>query len=175
MKIKQTLLILALVFGSGLGVLATNSAVLAADCSGVETSIIDCDDDLKGVCADGTNPYEGAKPDLSNPEASKAYEGKYLHAYGYCDLDGTVRPNTDISSTGLWGVLLLVINILTGAVGIAAVGGVVYGSILYASSGGNAEQTKKGMETIRNTIIGMVLYALMYAFLNFIIPGGLFI
>ncbi|MDB5166994.1 MAG: hypothetical protein JWN26_139 [Candidatus Saccharibacteria bacterium] len=87
--------------------------------------------------------------------------------------------NVDVSkggttNNGVWSLLLTVINILTAGVGIAAVGGIVYGSILYTSAGGNADQTKKAIEFIRNVIIGIVAYALMFAFLNFIIPGGLF-
>lgn len=77
-------------------------------------------------------------------------------------------------NTGLWGILLLAINILTGLIGVAAVGGVVYGSILYASAGGNPEQVKKGITVITNVVIGVIAYALMYAVSNFLIPGGLF-
>jgi hypothetical protein len=77
-------------------------------------------------------------------------------------------------NNGVWALLLLAINILTAGVGIAAVGGIVYGSILYTSAGGNAEQTKKAIEFIRNVIIGVVAYAIMFSFLNFIVPGGVF-
>jgi hypothetical protein len=87
--------------------------------------------------------------------------------------------NVDVSkggttNNGVWSLLLTAINILSAGVGIAAVGGIVYGSILYTSAGGNADQTKKAIEFIRNVIIGLLAYALMFAVLNFIIPGGLF-
>lgn len=76
--------------------------------------------------------------------------------------------------TGLWGVLLLAINILTAGVGVAAIGGIVYGSILYTSAGGSPEQVKKAIGIITNVVIGVVAYALMFSLLNFLIPGGLF-
>jgi hypothetical protein len=76
--------------------------------------------------------------------------------------------------TGIWGVLLLAINILTAGVGVAAIGGVVYGAILYTSAGGSQEQVKKAMGVITNVVIGVVAYALMFSLLNFLIPGGLF-
>ncbi|NCO10946.1 hypothetical protein GW930_03540 [Candidatus Saccharibacteria bacterium] len=79
-----------------------------------------------------------------------------------------------IEGTGLWGLLLLAINILTGGVGVAAIGGIVYASILYTSAGGNQEQVKKARGIITNVVIGVVAFALMYALLNFIIPGGVF-
>lgn len=82
--------------------------------------------------------------------------------------------NTDITQNGVWGLLILTINILTAGIGIAAVGGIVYGSILYASAGGAADQVKKARGIITNVVIGIIAYALMYAVLNFLIPGGLF-
>lgn len=84
-------------------------------------------------------------------------------------------PNAkDVDQTGFWGILILAINILSVGVGIAAVGGIVWGSVLYASAGGSPEQVKKAKTIITDVAIGLLLYAAMYAFLNFITPGGLF-
>ena len=80
----------------------------------------------------------------------------------------------DAQSSAIWSVLLLVLNILTAGVGIAAVGGIVYGSIMYASASDRQDQTKKGMDIIKNTVIGLIAYGLMYLVLNFLIPGGIF-
>jgi hypothetical protein len=74
----------------------------------------------------------------------------------------------------IWGVLLIVLNIMTAGVGILAVGGIVYASILYASAGDKAEQTKKAVSIITNVVIGIVAYGLMYVLLNFLVPGGVF-
>jgi hypothetical protein len=74
----------------------------------------------------------------------------------------------------IWGILLIVLNIMTAGVGILAVGGIVYGSILYASAGDKAEQTKKAIGVITNVVIGIAAYGLMYVFLNFLVPGGVF-
>jgi hypothetical protein len=79
-----------------------------------------------------------------------------------------------IEQTGVWGLLLLVINIMTAGVGVLAVAGIVYGSIMYATAGGNPEGVKKAITIIRNVVIGIIAYAFMYAALNFIVPGGLF-
>jgi hypothetical protein len=77
-------------------------------------------------------------------------------------------------NTGLWSLLLTAINILTAGVGVAAIGGIIYGSILYTSAGGSPEQVKKAIGIITNVVIGVVAYALMFSLLNFLIPGGLF-
>ena len=86
----------------------------------------------------------------------------------------TGGDDAPIEETGAWGILLLAINILTGLIALAAVLGIVYASIMYASAGGSVEQTKKAMGIITNVVIGIVAYALMYAGINFLIPGGIF-
>lgn len=80
----------------------------------------------------------------------------------------------NVEDTGIWGLLLLVLNIMTAGVGILAVGGVVYASILYASSSDNAEQTKRAKDIIKNIAIGILAYIGMYLLINFLIPGGVF-
>ncbi|MGE5327771.1 MAG: hypothetical protein ACM3KH_00385 [Thiobacillus sp.] len=80
----------------------------------------------------------------------------------------------NLEDTGVWGLLMFVINILTMGVGVAAVGGVVYGSVLYTTASGSVDQTKKAKHIILNTVVGIIAYALMYAALNFLVPGGVF-
>lgn len=81
---------------------------------------------------------------------------------------------SSLENSGIWGILLLVINILTAGIGVAAVGGLVYAGILYTSAGDSPDGVKKAKTIMINITIGLVTYALMYAGLNFIIPGGLF-
>lgn len=76
--------------------------------------------------------------------------------------------------TGVWALILIVLNIMTAGVGVLAVGGVVYASILYASSSDNADQTKQAKQIIKNVAIGILAYGGMYLMLNFLVPGGIF-
>lgn len=80
----------------------------------------------------------------------------------------------DVTQTGIWAILLFVLNIMTAGVGVLGVGGIVFASVLYASAGGNMEQTKRSKLIMFDVALGLVAYALMYSFLNFIIPGGVF-
>jgi len=155
---------LTVMIGS-LGVLAPTAA---ADCGGVQTSIVNCNQ--TGLCKDGQDPYEGTKP--TTDKAAAAYNTQYGHAYGVCG-DGST-PNNGVQASGVWAILLLVINILTAGIGVVAVGGIVYASIVYTTAGGDPNQTKKAMTIIADIVIGVVAYALMYAVLNFLVPGGLF-
>ena len=87
-----------------------------------------------------------------------------------CDpsADGSTQEN------GIWKLLLIALNILTAGVGIAAVGGIVYGAILYTTAEDKADQVKKATDIITNVVIGLVLFAFMYAGLQYIVPGGVF-
>lgn len=85
--------------------------------------------------------------------------------------------STDSSSaenSPIFKVLLFIVNTLTTLVGLAAVGGIIAGGIIYSSAGDNAEQTKKGITYVVNALLAILLFAFMFAILNFIIPGGLF-
>ena len=81
---------------------------------------------------------------------------------------------TEGSKDAIWSLLLTAITILTAGVGVVALGGIVYGAVLYTSAGGNPEQVKKAMGIFTNVSIGVIAFAGMYVLLNFIIPGGIF-
>lgn len=88
-----------------------------------------------------------------------------------CNASGQAT-NGDVSKTGVFQILVWVINILTVGVGMVAVGVVVYAGILYTSAGGSNEQVAKAKSMITNMVIGVIAYALMYFALNWLIPGG---
>ncbi|NLA43323.1 hypothetical protein GX865_04205 [Candidatus Saccharibacteria bacterium] len=81
--------------------------------------------------------------------------------------------SSDITDSGFWGILQIVLNIMVIGVGVGAVGGFVYAGILYASAGDSQEQVKKALDTIRNVVIGLVLFAVMFIAVNYLVPGGI--
>jgi hypothetical protein len=83
--------------------------------------------------------------------------------------DTSILPCEDI-----WGILELTLTILTAGVGVLAVGGIIYGAILYSSAGDNSGQVQKAKEIIRNVVIGLIVFLGMYTFISFLIPGGIF-
>lgn len=71
-----------------------------------------------------------------------------------------------------------VLGMLNTVLGWAAVGvipvctiGIVIGAIMYASSGDNQANAKKGLDVIRNAVIALVLWAAARGILLFIIPS----
>ena len=71
-------------------------------------------------------------------------------------------------------LLQQVVLILTGAVGILAVGAVVAGGILYSMSAGSPDKIQKAKTIWTNTVIGIAIYAFLVSITNFLIPGGVF-
>lgn len=78
----------------------------------------------------------------------------------------------DVQNSGILGILKLVIRILAIGVGVVAVAGIGWGAIQYATAQDNAGQINEAISIIRNVIIGLVAFAFMTVFLNFIVPGG---
>jgi hypothetical protein len=70
-------------------------------------------------------------------------------------------------------MLKLIVNFLSVGVGVVAVGGIVWGAVLYTTSNGDASKSKQGVTVIVNTVIGLLLFVFAYALMNFLIPGGL--
>lgn len=66
------------------------------------------------------------------------------------------------------------INFLAALVGVAVVISIVIGGIQYGSSAGDPAKVTAAKNRIRNAIIALVTFLLLYALLNFLIPGGLF-
>lgn len=88
--------------------------------------------------------------------------------------DGTT-PDKEVDGQGvIFGIIKIVIQIMTAAIGIVAVGAVTFGAILYGASGDNPENVKKAKGIWMNVVIGLVLFAFMVSITNFIIPGGVF-
>ena len=112
---------------------------------------------------------------LVNTPASAASCGDAETSIISCDAakSGTAEAN-DSANNPIISVLVFVMQILTGAVGVAAIGALVYGGILYSSAGGESGQVQKAKTVIRDTVIGIVVYSGMILILNFVIPGGVF-
>jgi hypothetical protein len=144
MKIKQTLTVIALVAGMFGGVLAYAPTAFANNPTPIQV-------------------------DNANGAVSSSCGGADT-SFITC----TEGATNSTRNNGVWALLIMALNILTAAVGVAAVGGIAYGAALYASAADAPDRAKKGMEFIKNVVIGLIAYGLMFVILNFLIPGGIF-
>lgn len=65
------------------------------------------------------------------------------------------------------------IMLLSALVGIGATISIVYAGIMYSSSEGDSGKVSKAKQRIVNTIIGVIAYVLVFAMLQWFVPGGI--
>lgn len=90
------------------------------------------------------------------------------------DICNPSDKSSSVENSGVFVILVWVLNIMSAGIGIVAVGGIVFQAIRYASAASNQGQVADAKQNILNIVIGLVLYGLMFVLLNFLIPGGIF-
>ena len=76
--------------------------------------------------------------------------------------DGSNTLTTDITN---------IINIVIGVLGLVCVVVMIIGGVNYMTSNGDAGKVKKGKDTILYGVIGLVICALAFAIVNWVIGG----
>jgi hypothetical protein len=66
------------------------------------------------------------------------------------------------------------INLLSAAFGVIAIISLILGGMNYTTSEGDPQKVSRAKLRIRNTIFAVVAYIFLFAFLQFLIPGGIF-
>jgi hypothetical protein len=66
------------------------------------------------------------------------------------------------------------INTLSACFGVIAVISIIIGGINYSTSEGDPQKTSRAKNRIFNTIIAVIAYMFLYAFIQFLVPGGVF-
>lgn len=160
MKLKQKALTIAMIFFLTLGLsVFFNSPI-------TEAQINPADPDAQGTDMDGA----GNNQEDCAPGSEGCCGGVKTSIIG-----GDLCGDSSAGESGtVYKLLIGALNILTAGIGIAAVGGIAYGALLYTTAESKPDQTKKAIGIITNVVIGLVAYALMYVLLNFLIPGGVF-
>lgn len=64
------------------------------------------------------------------------------------------------------------ITLMTILVGLAVVGGIIWGAIQVITSAGDPQKAASGKDHIRNAVIAVIAYVFLWAFLQWVIPGG---
>ncbi len=80
--------------------------------------------------------------------------------------------NNKQGDVGIKDLFVEVLRFLSAGVGIAVVAGIAIGGIKYSTSQGNPAGAQQGITIITNAVIALILYLLMFALLQFLVPGG---
>ena len=92
----------------------------------------------------------------------------HIAAYAY---EGAIIKTDNDGADGIKEVLKIVVNVMTVGIGVLGVIGITIAGIQYLTAGGNEEKTRKAKRRIFEIIIGLAAYAVIYALLNWLLPG----
>lgn len=90
-----------------------------------------------------------------------------------CD-SGASDPDACLKDQPIYQWLEFFINLFVIIVVVGSAAMIAYAGIEYMTAGGNAEKTKDARDKIRNVVIGLLTLVFMSAFLQWLIPGGVF-
>ncbi len=105
---------------------------------------------------DKTTGIDCSKTDCSDPAADPKAK---------CNRDGCDLVDKYINPT---------IKLLSGIVGLIAAISLIAGGIQYSAAGGDPQKISAAKNRISKTILALVAYMFLFAFLQFIVPGGVF-
>jgi len=77
------------------------------------------------------------------------------------------------SGDGVYKILNIILNVLTAGVGVFGVLGLVWTGIQYMSARDNDQQLAAAKKRLLDIVIGLLIYAVMYTVLEWLIPGGI--
>jgi hypothetical protein len=119
------------------------------------------------------NPLDKSFDSSCCPSGQSAVTMQGTHSCCPTSAVSGAKSDGDKAKACLFGKYLNpVINLLTAVVGVVVVIGIIVGAIQYSSSEGDPQKAANGKRHIRNALLGLLGYILLYAFLQFMIPGG---
>lgn len=89
-------------------------------------------------------------------------------------LGGGGCVQVDGNGEAIFNILNVVLNVMTAGVGILAIIGFVISGIQYLTARDNDGQIAKAKMRMLQIVIGLFVFATMWAILNWILPGGVF-
>lgn len=81
-------------------------------------------------------------------------------------------PVGDENHCAILDYIVIFINALAALAGVIMVGSLVFAGIQYAASADDPNIISAAKKRIRDTIIALAAFIFMYAFLQWVIPGG---
>ena len=86
----------------------------------------------------------------------------------------TAEVNTCLHDSPIVKDLNVLVDFLSGVVGVAVVGTIVFGGIQYAAAGDNPQSVSAAKKRITNGLIALLGFIFAFALLQWLIPGGIF-
>lgn len=131
-------------------------------------------------CADGTpyptNPSQGFNStDYCRDKGGVSSTGNQTNTtQGGSSTSGKATIDIDGTSSEISGLIQSILNIIYGISGVSIIGVIILAGIQYSSSNGNPQAVSAAKKKIQNAVLALVVLAILYPFLQWIVPGGAF-
>jgi len=89
-------------------------------------------------------------------------------------LGSKVNEQSKLSDNPIVKNINKIVGILAGLVGVVVVGTIILGGIQYATAGDKAEAVSAAKQRIINGLIALLAFLFIFAFLQWLVPGGVF-
>ncbi len=99
-------------------------------------------------------------------KARTALYGATVIAYEKATFESLLVPKSDGGGLDIKTIAISVVNYVLFFLGLIAIAFIVYGGILYVTSGGNEEKTTKARNTLLYAVIGIIVISLAFAILR---------
>lgn len=150
-------------------------------CTQVQHGLGDCGDQGGGQATAAPSPtatddckFQGLCSECSNADVKGCVCTASNGSVDECGGDAAAASSCGKDSCDLVGKYLdPLINLLSGLVGIAVVISIILGGVQYTTSAGDPQKAAKAKSRITTSIIAMISFMFLYAFLQFLIPGGI--
>ena len=130
---------------------------------------------LSGVSyASSTTSGQCVPPPTAKPGDTSGYCYQCGGGGNNCVDQAATTPCTSSNCDLITTYINPAINLLSGLVGVVVVIGLMIGAIEYATSAGNPQKAAKARGRMINSGIALLGFAFLYAFLQWIVPGGIF-
>jgi hypothetical protein len=104
--------------------------------------------------------------------AAQGNKSSYVARDSFCNYSSTA--SNDLRQNPIVKCLNDVVGFLSAGVGIVVVAVVIVGGIQYMTAGDNPQAVTAAKKRIINGLIALAVFMLMFTFLQWLIPGGIF-
>ena len=98
----------------------------------------------------------------------------YSRATGNCIVAASDVGDVGEDGQKIYDRLLQAINVVSGIVGLIVVISIIIGGIQYTTAGGDPQKVAAAKGRVFNSIFAFLAYLFLYAFLQYLVPGGVF-
>lgn len=177
-KIKRLLLIASLLIVTVAPAAPALAATAGQTCSppGATQGNLICGGSDNSACSDqgcvwavATTPTTNAKTFCQSSNLTPAQRD----GCRYCGNAGA-NPQTCLQNNPIVKDLQAIVNFLSAAVAVVVIGVIVLGGIQYIMAGDSADKVSAAKKRILNGIIAFAAFLFLFAFVQWLIPGGVF-